>query len=74
MEKIVREKVVDHLESNDLISKMQHGFVSGRSCVTQLLDILDSWTQIIDEGGTVDAIYFRFQISDFRWYPLCRHD
>ena len=61
MEKLVREKVVEHLETNDLISKMQHGFVSGRSCVTQLIDVLDIWTQTIDEGGAIDAIYMDYQ-------------
>ena len=57
MEKIIRRKVVEHLELNDLISKKQHGFVTGRSCVTQLLDVLDSWTKTLDDGGSVDAIY-----------------
>ena len=52
---------MDHLEKNDLISREQHGFVSGRSCSTQLLEVLDDWTRILDEGGSVDAIYMDFQ-------------
>ena len=61
MEKIVRKKIIEHLENNNLISSKQHGFVTGRSCVTQLLDVLDIWTKTLDEGGTVDAIYMDFQ-------------
>ena len=61
MEKIIREKIVDHLEQNNLISNKQHGFVSGRSCVTQLIDVLDIWTKTLDEGGTIDAIYMDYQ-------------
>ena len=61
MEKIIRRKIVEHLELNDLISKKQHGFVTGRSCVTQLLDVLDSWTKTLDNGGSVDAIYMDYQ-------------
>ena len=57
---VVRESIVNHLESNKLISEEQHGFVSGRSCVTQLLDCLDSWTQILDSGGSVDCVYMDF--------------
>ena len=52
--------MVNHLESNNLTRQEQHGFVSGRSCVTQLLDCLDSWTQILDSGGSVDCVYMDF--------------
>ncbi|KAK7108399.1 hypothetical protein V1264_016145 [Littorina saxatilis] len=61
METLVREQLIKHLQENDLITDKQHGFVQGRSCVTQLLDVLDTWTQILDEGGTVDAVYMDFK-------------
>ena len=60
MEKLIREKAITHLEDNELISKKQHGFVHGRSCVTQLLNVMDVWTEIIDAGGSVDIIYMDF--------------
>ena len=53
--------MVEHLEKNKLINENQHGFVQGRSCTTQLLDVMDTWTRIIDEGGSVDVIYMDFQ-------------
>ena len=56
MEKLVRENVVLHLQANSLISEKQHGFVDGRSCTTQLLDVLDKWTKVLDLGGSVNAI------------------
>ena len=61
METLVRTEIVNHLELNNLISDKQHGFVTGRSCVTQLLDTLDIWTKCIDDGGSVDAIYMDYQ-------------
>ena len=61
LEKIVRKKIIEHLETNNLISSKQHGFVTGRSCVTQLLDVLDTWTKALDEGGSIDAIYMDYQ-------------
>ena len=61
MEKLVRENLMSHLVSNNIISKHQHGFVPGRSCVTQILEALDSWTSVLDEGGGVDVIYMDFQ-------------
>ena len=56
-----RERIVEHLNSQELISEYQHGFVSGKSCTTQLLDVLDTWTSIMDDGGSVDIIYMDFQ-------------
>ena len=61
METMVRSKVMDHLQSNRLICQQQHGFTPGRSCVTQLLDTLDCWTEILDQGGSVDAVYMDFR-------------
>ncbi|KAK7094204.1 hypothetical protein V1264_007857 [Littorina saxatilis] len=60
METLVREAVNDHLRSNNLICENQHGFVQGRSCVTHLLEALDDWTKILDEGGSVDIVYMDF--------------
>ena len=38
----------------------QHGFVLGRSCVTQLLEVLDKWTEILDNVYKLDAVYLDF--------------
>ena len=50
MEKLVRKALMDHVEENDIVTREQHGFVSGRSCITHLLEVMDSWTEVIDEG------------------------
>jgi hypothetical protein len=60
MESIVRDRVVDHLTVNKLLSDCQHGFIAGRSCTTNLLATLDDWTRILDEGEAVDAVYLDF--------------
>jgi hypothetical protein len=61
MEALVRERIMAHLVENQLICDEQHGFTPGRSCVTQLLDTLDWWTEVLDRGGSVDAIYMDFR-------------
>ncbi|KAL8582030.1 hypothetical protein ACOMHN_028011 [Nucella lapillus] len=43
MEKMLKERVMDHLQRNQLISEEQHGFVPGRSTITQLLEVMDTW-------------------------------
>ena len=60
MERIVRNAIISHMTDNNLHSRQQHGFVHGRSCVTQLLAVLDAWTNTLDEGGNIDAIYLDF--------------
>ena len=60
MERFVRNKVIDHLMENGLLSKKQFGFVSGRSTLTQLLYYLDDCLEKIANGNVVDAIYLDF--------------
>ena len=55
LEKLVRRNIIDHLEQNELIDPAQHGFVKGRSCVTNLLETFEQWTHILDDGGCIDV-------------------
>ena len=47
-ERVVRKHMVQHLETNNLLSGKQHSFISNRSCLTQMLDHFDD----IFEGFT----------------------
>ena len=60
MERIIRNKIVDHMESNNLFAKQQQGFRAGRSCTTQLLEFMEEVTEAIDSGEEVDVIYLDF--------------
>ncbi len=57
MEKIIKEVIVGHLSKNGLISKSQHGFLSKRSTVTQLLETLNDWMLAADKKEAVDVAY-----------------
>ena len=59
-EKIIRDAIVDCLEPNGLINVNQHGFRSGRSCCTQLLEVMEMWTRWHDRGIPWDAVYTDF--------------
>ena len=61
IESIIRDKIMEHMENNNLFSNKQFGFLNGRSTVLQLLTVLDKWTKIIDEGVTIDCVYFNFK-------------
>ena len=59
-EKILRSKIVNHLEKNNLCNATQHGFRSGRSCLSQLLAHYDKILSLLDQGMNVDIIYLDF--------------
>jgi hypothetical protein len=61
LESIIRDKIVEHLNSNNLINNTQHRFVRSRSCLTNLLEFLEDVTKNVDQGYPVDVIYLDFQ-------------
>ena len=60
MESIIRDQMIAHMKRNLLFSDKQYGFITGRSTTLQLLKVLDKWTEVLDSGGQVDAIYMDF--------------
>ena len=60
MEKLIRDKLVDHMTSSNIFGNTQHGFISGRSCITKLLEHIEDLTEGIDNGEDVAVIYLDF--------------
>ena len=60
MERLVRNAIVEHMTTNNLIPESQHGFLKGKSCVTQLLEYLEDITEAMDNGKDADVIYLDF--------------
>ena len=58
MESIIRDRIQEHMITNDLFTPYQHGFTVGKSCVTQLLTAVDFWTKSLEDSYAVDVIYF----------------
>ena len=46
------------MKSNKLFSSKQFGFIGGRFTTLQLMRVLDEWTKILDNWGSIDLIYF----------------
>ena len=44
----------------NLIKGSQHGFMSLKSCQTNLIEYLNTLTKLVDEGYDVDVIYLDF--------------
>ncbi|KER27445.1 hypothetical protein T265_05485 [Opisthorchis viverrini] len=60
MERLVKQAILEHLSSSNLISPVQHGILPHRSRVTNMLVFVDSSTQAKDEGPISDVIFFDF--------------
>ena len=61
MESFVRDHMIEHMIKEDLLSDNQFGFLKGRSTGLQLLNVLNQWSEILDKGDKVDAIYLDFK-------------
>uniref|UniRef100_A0A8B9ZP11 Reverse transcriptase domain-containing protein n=1 Tax=Anas zonorhyncha TaxID=75864 RepID=A0A8B9ZP11_9AVES len=60
MEQIMLSVITRHLQGNQVIGPSQHGFMKGRSCLTNLISFCDKVTRWVDEGKAVDVVYLDF--------------
>lgn len=60
LESIIRDAIIKHMNDNNMFSPKQFGFLSKRSTVLQLIRVLDIWSEILEQGGSIDAIYMDF--------------
>ena len=59
-EKILRRHIVNHMNANNLFNPSQHGFRTGRSCLSQLLEHVDTLINILQDGSNADVVYLDF--------------
>ena len=52
--------LMEYVAENEILTDYQPGFVPGRSCATQLLECVDYWTDMLDQGHSLDTIYLDF--------------
>jgi hypothetical protein len=60
LESIIKDHLMDHLLTNNLIRDSQHGFMPGKSCASNLVEFMDKVTKSVDEGTAVDIFYLDF--------------
>ena len=62
IEKIMYSFIIDHIYANNYFSNFQHRFIKGRSTTSQLLEIIDHWTESFDLDTQIDCIYLDFNL------------
>ena len=60
MESIIKDDLMSYVCNNNIITSLQHGFLPGRSCQSNLLIMLNCLTEAIDRGIITDVIYLYF--------------
>ncbi len=58
--RIIKFALVRFADSQQLMSKRQHGFLQGRSCLTNLLNASEQWTRALDKKGRRRRDILRF--------------
>ena len=49
-----------HLEGNNLINQSRLGFLPGKSCCMNLLELMEKLTKEVDEGRAFDVVFLDF--------------
>jgi len=60
MERIISADMLHYLRSQNVICKHQHGFLSGQSTNTNLLETLNDWTLVIKNKQSVVVAYIDY--------------
>jgi len=61
MESVIRDCITEFIQKKNPITHHQRGFMSGRSCLTNLLEAIEAWANILDEGHGLDVIYLDYR-------------
>ena len=61
LESIIVDRIVDFLETNELLGDSQHGFRRKRSCLTNLIDFFHHMLSIYDTSRAIDVLYLDFR-------------
>ena len=56
LEIIISENILEHIKSNSLQCPHQHGFTTGRSTTTNLLEAVNIWSEALRHNVPVDVI------------------
>lgn len=60
MEHIIASSMMIHLENNNILYDLQHGFRKNRSCETQLLQFIDDLAKTVNKDSQTDVVVMDF--------------
>ena len=60
MELVIKDDILAYMVSNKILINLQHGFVPGKSCQSNLLLMLNFLPESIENGTDADLVYLDF--------------
>ena len=60
LEKCITERLKSHIETNELAAPQPHGFTTGKSTTTNLLEALNIWTEALNHNIPIDIMLFDY--------------
>ena len=60
MESFIKNSISSYMYNNNFFLPNQHGFTARKSCASQLLHVMNYWTQCLDNKYPVDVVYLDF--------------
>ena len=60
MERIISGSILEHVKSNSLQCSQQHGFTTGRSTTTNLIEAINIWSEALSHNVPVDVIFLDY--------------
>jgi hypothetical protein len=70
LERIVAQKLINHLLSNDLLYSHQYGFLPNRSTEHNLMQIMNYISQALNEGNFCIAVFLDLRKA----FDVCNHE
>jgi len=61
LQRIIANKIFDHLQSNNILNKSQHGCTRRRSTYTNMLECVNDWTICLQSQHQVAVVYIDFR-------------
>lgn len=59
-EKLIKDAIMNHLLTNRMINRTQHGFMPQKSTVSNLIEYLDDITKMLENGDSVSVLMTDF--------------
>ena len=63
LESLIKDAMISHLLDNYVLAPSQHGFLPGKSCLSNLLEYIFDLTKLVGEGKPMDIFYLDFAKS-----------